>query len=64
MATGANTQNSLSRFVVTPNCSMSWRENKVLVAGLAIVSFGIAGAFAMRGLWVILPFAGIERSQY
>ncbi len=39
---------------------MSWRENKILVASLAIVCFGIAGAFAMRGLWVILPFAGLE----
>ncbi|MDW3096031.1 MAG: DUF2244 domain-containing protein [Gammaproteobacteria bacterium] len=51
---------SLSTFVVTPNCSMSWQENKILVASLAIVCFGIAGAFAMRGLWVILPFAGLE----
>lgn len=49
-----------SRFVVTPNCSMSWRGNKILVVSLAIISFGIAGAFAMRGLWVILPFAGLE----
>lgn len=39
---------------------MSWRGNKILVASLAIISFGIAGAFAMRGLWVILPFAGFE----
>ena len=51
---------TLSTFVVTPNCSMSWQENKILIVSLAIVCFGIAGAFAMRGLWVILPFAGLE----
>ena len=50
----------LSRFVVTPNCSMTWRDNKIFVASLATISFGIAGAFAMQGLWMILPFAGIE----
>jgi len=59
MEAGANS-NSLSRFVVTPNNSMSWRENKILLASLATVSFGIAGVFAMRGLWLILPFAGLE----
>ncbi len=32
----------------------------VFVASLAFVSFSIAGAFALQGLWVILPFAGIE----
>ena len=39
---------------------MSWRENQILVASLAIISFGIAGGFAVQGLWVILPFAGAE----
>lgn len=32
----------------------------VFVSSLAFVSFSIAGAFALQGLWVILPFAGIE----
>lgn len=53
-------ENSLSRFVVMPNCSMSWQENKVFVASLAFISFSIAGGFALQGLWVILPFAGLE----
>ena len=55
-----DTQAEQSRFVVRPNCSMSWRENQILVASLAIISFGIAGGFAVQGLWVILPFAGAE----
>ena len=35
-----------SQFIVTPNCSMSWRANKLFVTSLAVVSFGIAGLFA------------------
>jgi len=50
----------LSRFVIRPNCSMSWRDTKIFVASLAILSIGIALVFAMQGLWVILPFAGAE----
>ena len=53
-------QPELSRFVVRPNCSMSWRENQILIASLAVISFGIAGGFAVQGLWVILPLAGAE----
>jgi uncharacterized membrane protein len=60
MESGANTNNSLSTFVVTPNYSMTWRENKIFIASLALVSFSIAGGFAMQGLWLILPFAGLE----
>ena len=49
-----------SQFIVTPNCSMSWRANKLFVTSLAVVSFGIAGLFALQGLWLILPFVGFE----
>ena len=55
-----STDNTCSRFVVTPNNSMSWRENRILIASLAFVSFGIAAGFAVQGFWVILPFAGLE----
>lgn len=60
METEARSENRLSRFVVMPNCSMSWQENKIFVASLAFISFSIAGAFALQGLWMILPFAGLE----
>lgn len=56
----AKSDNSLSRFVVMPNCSMSWQENKVFIASLALISFSIAVGFALQGLWMILPFAGLE----
>ncbi len=60
METEAVAERKLSRFVVMPNCSMSWQENKVFVASLAFISFSIAGAFALQGFWMILPFAGLE----
>jgi uncharacterized membrane protein len=47
-------------FVIRPNCSLTWRGNLWLLAGLCTVSFGIAGAFAWLGLWLVLPFAGLE----
>ncbi len=49
-----------SRFVIRPNCSISWRDTKIFVISLAILSIGIAIVFAIQGLWVILPFAGAE----
>ena len=56
----ARTELNPSRFVVTPNRSLSWKGNQIFLASLAILSFGIAGAFAAAGFWVVLPFAGLE----
>ncbi len=49
-----------SRFIVRRNQSLSWRGNKVFIYFMAVVSLGIAGMFALQGLWLILPFAGLE----
>ena len=50
----------VTQFVVRPNRSVSWQANKVVLVSLAILSFSIAGLFAIQGLWPILPFVGIE----
>lgn len=47
-------------FVIRPNSSLSWRGNQLFFAGMAGVSFGVAGFFATMGLWMMLPFAGLE----
>jgi uncharacterized membrane protein len=39
---------------------MHWRDTARFYAGIVIVSMGIATAFAMKGAWMILPFAGLE----
>jgi len=49
-----------SRFLIRPNCSLSWRGVVRFYVGMVVVSFSIAIAFAVKGAWLILPFAGLE----
>lgn len=46
--------------MIAPNCSMSRRDARLLVAGVGGVSLAVALVFAWRGFWPILPFAGAE----
>lgn len=39
---------------------MSWRANVLLAAALGAVSLIFGGGIAMFGLWLVLPFAGLE----
>lgn len=48
------------QFIVRRNQSLSWRGNKLFIYFMAVISLGIAGMFALNGLWLILPFAGLE----
>lgn len=48
------------RFLIRPNCSLPWRDAVRFYLGMVVVSFGIAIAFALKGAWLILPFAGLE----
>jgi uncharacterized membrane protein len=50
----------IARFLIRPNSSLSWRGNRLFFASLCLLSFGIAGAYAAIGLWLVLPFAGLE----
>ncbi|MEN8718813.1 MAG: DUF2244 domain-containing protein [Oceanococcaceae bacterium] len=43
-----------------PNASMDGRLALRFLLGMCIVSFGIAGFWAWRGFWMLLPFAGLE----
>lgn len=51
---------SPTKFIVRRNQSLSWRGNKVFILFVGILCFGIAIGFAIQGLWLILPFAGLE----
>ncbi|MEM7258039.1 MAG: DUF2244 domain-containing protein [Pseudomonadota bacterium] len=56
-------QNSLSgatQIIVKGNRAMSWRANVLLAASLGAVSLLFGGGIAMFGLWLVLPFAGLE----
>jgi uncharacterized membrane protein len=46
--------------LIKRNCSMSPRGVLAVVAFTAGVCFTIGAWFAWRGLWLVLPFAGLE----
>lgn len=49
-----------TRLVIGPNASMSVRQAVGFMAWMCTVSLAIGGFFAWRGLWPVLPFAGLE----
>ena len=53
---------TVGRIVLRPNRSWTWRANTCLIATLTVVSALIAGGFALRGMWMVLPFSTIEMS--
>lgn len=48
------------RIELAPNCSLTPRGARLFVGSLAAVTFAVAGFFAARGFWPVLPFAGLE----
>jgi uncharacterized membrane protein len=45
---------------IAPNCSLRPQSAVLFFASICAVSFTIAGVLALKGLWPILPFAGLE----
>ena len=48
------------RFVLSPNCSISWRELVLFYILTCVVAIAIGVLFTFQGLWLVLPFSGIE----
>lgn len=48
------------RLIAQPNRSASWQLNKLIIVAFGVWWSAIAGLFAYRGLWPIVPFAGLE----
>ena len=46
--------------VLSPNLSARWQSTKIFLFIVSFFALSIGVAFALVGLWVILPFAGIE----
>lgn len=59
---GFDEARAVGRIVLRPNRSWTWRANTYLIATLSVLSAFIAGGFALRGLWVVLPFSTLEMS--
>lgn len=47
-------------FIIRPNQSLSWRGLVVFYVGIVTISMTIALAFYATGLWMVLPFSGLE----
>lgn len=48
------------RVVIRPNRSLSWRQSMVFLAAIAVPLVVVSVVLAVRGFWLILPFAGLE----
>lgn len=55
-----NTGSDKIRVIVQGNQSMSWRANLWLAASLGFICIGTGIVLAFMGMWLILPFAGLE----
>lgn len=47
-------------WLIKRNCSASPRQLALVFVSLAAVAFVFAAGFAALGLWLVLPFAGLE----
>ena len=55
-----NTTGSQGHIVVCPNMSAEWRITKLLLWMISTIAVLIGIGFAVAGLWLILPFSGLE----
>jgi uncharacterized membrane protein len=52
--------NGADTIVLAPNCSLSTRAAVGFFSSVCALSLGCGAAFALRGYWPVLPFAGLE----
>lgn len=52
------------QIIVKPNSSLTKRQGRMLFAATAVIILGIAAAFALLGVWSVLPFSGIETTIF
>ena len=48
------------RLVLLPNRSMGWHELVIFYLFQCVVALAVGLFFAIQGLWLILPFSGLE----
>jgi uncharacterized membrane protein len=48
------------RFVLAPNRSISWRELLLFYFLTCVLALAIGLFFALQGMWLVLPFSGLE----
>ena len=48
------------RIVLSPNCSISWRDLVLFYLFTCVIALAIGIFFLLQGLWLVLPFSGLE----
>ncbi len=48
------------RIVLSPNCSISWRELVIFYLFTCLVALAVGLFFTLQGFWLVLPFSGLE----
>jgi len=48
------------RIVLSPNCSIGWRDLVIFYAFTCVVALAVGLFFTLQGLWLVLPFSGLE----
>ena len=48
------------RIVLSPNCSISWRDLLLFYVFTCVIALAIGVFFSLQGLWLVLPFSGLE----
>jgi len=48
------------RFVLAPNCSISWPALLLFYLLTCLVALAVGLFFTLQGLWLVLPFSGLE----
>lgn len=55
-----NKETAIGHIILSPNMSARWKSTKIFLFIVSTFALAIALSFAAIGLWVILPFAGLE----
>jgi uncharacterized membrane protein len=53
-------RDKVSRVVIRPNRSLSWRQSMMFLGAIAVPLLLVSVVLAIRGFWLVLPFAGLE----
>ena len=48
------------RLVLSPNRSISWRDLVIFYLLMCLLALAVGLFFAVQGLWLVLPFSGLE----
>jgi uncharacterized membrane protein len=48
------------RIVLSPNCSITWRELVLFYLFTCLVAIAVGLFFTLQGMWLVLPFSGLE----